>query len=87
MKGFDLNLLKIDEKSYKYNIWHLQHWMHHNKKVDYYENMNSVNPLYRIIGKADGQKIMETSIQFLPLQMVIKNYKQNLQNGLMKLNI
>ena len=54
IKGFDLNLLKIDEKSYKYNIWHLQHWMHHNKKVDYYENMNSVNPLYRIIGKADG---------------------------------
>ena len=34
--------------------WHLQHWIHCNKKIDDYANINSVNsvrPLYLIIGK------------------------------------
>ena len=36
------------------NHWHLQHWIHYNKKIDDYENTNSVNLLYLIIGQADG---------------------------------
>ena len=28
--------------------------MHHNKKIDDYENIDSVNLLYLIIGKVDG---------------------------------
>ena len=33
---------------------HLQHWLHYNKKIDDYENINSVNPLHVIISKSDG---------------------------------
>ena len=48
IKKFDSNLLKIDEKSYKdigiYNIGYITI-----KKIDDYENIYSVNPLYLII--------------------------------------
>ena len=47
IKKFDSNLLKIDKKSYKdigiYNIGHITI-----KKIDGYENIYSVNPLYLI---------------------------------------
>ena len=47
-----LILLKIEKKSYKntdiYYIWYITM-----KDVDYVK-INSVNPLYLIIGKADG---------------------------------
>ena len=37
------------------NHLHLQHWIYYTKKIDdYYENINSIDPLYPIIGKADG---------------------------------
>ena len=32
----------------------MQHWIHCNKKIDVYWNINSVNSLYLTIGKADG---------------------------------
>ena len=45
IKKFDSNLLKIDKKSYKdigiYNIGYIT-----SKKIDDYENIHSVNPLY-----------------------------------------
>ena len=51
IKKFDSNLLKIDKKSYKdisiYNIGYIT-----NKKIDDYENIYSVNPLYLIIAHA-----------------------------------
>ena len=34
--------------------WYLQHWIHHNKKIDDYHDIYSVNPLYLIISKVDG---------------------------------
>ena len=47
------SLLKIDKKSYKnigiYNIGYITI-----KKIDDYENIYSVNPLYLIISKAIG---------------------------------
>ena len=53
INDFDSSLIKIDKKSYKnigiYNIGYITM-----KNVDDYENINSVNPLYLIIGKADG---------------------------------
>ena len=53
VKDFDSGLLKIDTKSYRnigiYNIGYITI-----KKIDDYENINSVNPLYLIIGKAGG---------------------------------
>ena len=53
INDFDSSLIKIDKKSYKnigiYNIGYITM-----KNVDDYENINSVNPLDLIIGKADG---------------------------------
>ena len=53
IRDFDSNLIKIGKKYYKnigiYNIGYTTI-----KKIDDYENINSVNPLYLIIGKADG---------------------------------
>ena len=50
---FEPNLLKIDKKSYKnigiYNIGYITI-----KKIDDYENIYSVNPLYLIIAHASG---------------------------------
>ena len=53
IKNFDQILLKIDRKSYKnigiYNIGYITI-----KKIDDYENIYSVNPLYLIIAHASG---------------------------------
>ena len=53
IKKFDSNLLKIDKKSYKdigiYNIGYITI-----KKIDDYENIYSVNPLYLTISHASG---------------------------------
>ena len=53
IKKFDSNLLKIDKKSYKdigiYNTGYITI-----KKIDDYENIYSVNPLYLIIAHANG---------------------------------
>ena len=53
IKNFDPILLKIDKKSYKnigiYNIGYITI-----KKIDDYENIYSVNPLYLIIAHASG---------------------------------
>ena len=53
LKNFDARLLKIDKKSYKnigiYNIGYITI-----KKIDDYENIYSVNPLYLIIAHASG---------------------------------
>ena len=53
IKKFDSNLLKIDKKSYKdigiYNTGYITI-----KKIDDYENIYSVNPLYLIIAHASG---------------------------------
>ena len=48
IKKFDSNLLKIDKKSYKdigvYNIGYITI-----KRIDDYENINSINSFYLII--------------------------------------
>ena len=53
IKTFDSDLLKIDKKSYKdigiYNIWYITI-----KKIDDYENIYSINPLYLTINHASG---------------------------------
>ena len=53
IKTFDADLLKIDKKSYKdigiYNIGYITI-----KKIDNYENIYSVNPLYLTINHASG---------------------------------
>ena len=53
LKSFKSNLLKIDKKSYKdigiYNIGYITI-----KKIDDYENIYSVNPLYLNVNHANG---------------------------------
>ena len=50
IKDFDSSLIRIDKKSYKnigiYNTGYITI-----KKIDDYESINSVHPLYLIIGK------------------------------------
>ena len=53
IKNFDSNLLKIDKKSYKNNgICNTEYITI--KKIDDYENIHSVNPLYVMIVKVNG---------------------------------
>ena len=50
---FDPNLLKIDKKSYKnMDIYYIGYMAI--KKIDDYENIHCVNPLYLMIGEVDG---------------------------------
>ena len=55
IKKFNPNLLKIDKKSYKdfsiYNIGNIRI-----KKIDDYENVYIVNPLYLTIAHAGGKR-------------------------------
>ena len=52
IKNFYSNLLKIDKKSCKnISIYHIGYFT--SQKTDDYENIQSVNPLYLIIGKVD----------------------------------
>ena len=53
IKVFDSNLLKIDKKSYQHiGICYIGYIKI--KKIDDFENINSVNPLYQIIGEVNG---------------------------------
>ena len=53
LKSFDPSLIKIDKKSYKnIGIYYIGYITI--KGISDYENINSVNPLYLIIGDVDG---------------------------------
>ena len=74
IKNFDSSLLKIDKNSYKsIDIYYIGYITM--KDLDYV-NIHSVNPLYFIIGGADGymKKEMEINTQLLLLQTKIKKY-------------
>ena len=53
IKYFDSSLIKIDKKSYRnIGIYHIEYVTI--KSISDCENINSVNPLYLIIGYVDG---------------------------------
>ena len=54
IKVFDLNLREIDKKSYKKVDNYYSGYTAIKKKIDDYENISSVNPLYLMIGEVDG---------------------------------
>ena len=72
IKKFDSNLLKIDKKSYKdigiYNIGYIT-----SKKVDDYENIYSVNPLYLTISHASGYIDKKEMNKYLVFDSTDKN--------------
>ena len=53
-RTFELNLLKIDKKHYYKgtNIYYI--WCITIKKIDDYESLYSINPLYLLINHANG---------------------------------
>ena len=53
IKNFDSSLLKIDKKAYK-NVGIYYTGYITIKSISDHENINSVNPLYLIIGETDG---------------------------------
>ena len=75
LKHFKWNLLKIDKKSYKntgiHNIGYITI-----KKIDDYESIYSVNPLYLQINRANEyiEKKMKINTWFLILQTATKSY-------------
>ena len=74
----DSNLLKIDKKLYKYtNMYYIGYITF--KKIDDYENIYSVNPLYLIIGKIDGFIEKKNGSKYLDFDSTDKN-KEVLKN-------
>ena len=63
IEDFDSKLLKIDKKSFKnIDIYYIGNITI--KKIEHYDNIHSVNPLYLVIGKVDGfiEEKMEVNI-------------------------
>ena len=88
-KDFDSSLLIIDKKSYK-NIGIYNNGYITIKKIHDYDNINSVNPLYLIIGEVDGYIKEESENRDLVFGSTDENkevFTENTQNFGIKLNI
>ena len=72
IKDFDSSLLKIDKKSYKnigiYNIGYITI-----KKIEDYESINSVNPLYLMIGEVIGHIKEKNGSKYLLFDLADEN--------------
>ena len=81
LKNFNSNLLKIDKKSYKnidiYNIGYITI-----KKIDDYENIYSVNPLYLLVNHANGYIEEKNGNKYLIFDSADEN-KELLKNTMM----
>ena len=74
IKDFDSSLLKIDKKSYKkIGIYYTGYITM--KKISDYENINSVNPLYQIIGEVDEYIEENNKNKYLTFGSTDKNKK------------
>ena len=82
VKKFDSNLLKTDKKSYKdtgiYNIGYIT-----STKIDDYENIYSVNPLYLTIAHASGYIEEKEMNKYLVFDL--KSYLKHIMMPLMEL--
>ena len=74
IKDVDSGLLKIDKKSYK-NIGICYIGYITIKSISNYENINSVNPLYLIIGDVDGYIEENNENKYLTFGFTDKNNK------------
>ena len=74
IKNFDPSLMKIDKKSYKYiGIYYIRYITI--KSITDYENINSANPLYLIIGDVDGYIEENNGNKYLTFASTNKNKK------------
>ena len=72
--NFDSRLLKIDKKSYKnIGIYYIGYITTRN--ISNYGNINSVNPLYLIIGETDGYTEENNGNKYLTFASNDKNKK------------
>ena len=74
IKDFDSSQLNIDKKSYK-NIDIYYNGYITRKGISDYENINSVNPLYLIIGEVDGYIEKNNGNKYLTFASTDKNKK------------
>ena len=78
LKNFEPNLLKIDRKSYKnigiYNIGYITI-----KKIDYYENIYCVNPLYLRVNHANEYIEEKNENKYLIFDSTDENKDLNIQ--------
>ena len=81
LENFKSNLLKIDKKSYKdigiYNIGYITI-----KKIDYYENIYCVNPLYLRVNHANEYIEEKNENKYLIFDSTDEN-KELLKNSMM----
>ena len=78
LKGFERNLLKIDKKAYKnIDIYYIEYITI--KKIDDYESIYSVNPLYLRINHASGYIEEKNGNKYLIFDSVDEN-KEVLKN-------
>ena len=74
IKNFDPSLIKINKKSYKnIGVYHIGYITI--KRISDYENINSVNPLYLIIGEVDGYIKENNGNKYLTFASTGKNKK------------
>ena len=74
IKNLDPSLVKIDKKSYKnIGIYYIRYITI--KCISNYENINSVNPLYLIIGNIDGYIEKTNGKKYLTFASTDKNKK------------
>ena len=88
IENFDPSLIKIDKNSYKnIDIYYIGYITI--KSISDYENINSLNPLYLIIGDVDGYIEENNGNRYLTSASIDKNkkYLKNIPSFGMKLNI
>ena len=72
LKNFESNLLKVDKKLYKnIDIYYIGYITI--KKIDDYESIYSVNPLYMRIGHVSGYKEEKNGNKSLIFDSVVEN--------------
>ena len=72
IKNVDPSLIKTDEKSYKHiGIYYIGHITI--ESISDYENINSLNPLYLIIGDVDGYIEENNGNKYLTFASADKN--------------
>ena len=75
IKDFDPSLIKIDKKSYKnIGIYYIGYITI--KSISDYEYINSVNPLYLIIGEVDGYIEENNGNKYLTFASIDKKLKK-----------
>ena len=79
LESFDSKLLKIDKKHQKWiNIYYIRYITI--KKIDDYENIHSVNPLYLLVNRVNGNIEEKNGNKLLIFDDSVNENKELLKN-------